>query len=120
MMLQTLALFATSSLVSAQRPLPKNFTCAHSFEAECNVDHRPTWNKNLTCDECIRKIYEDIKKDDPEIDCKKAAEDFAKEGCKASSRSFNCTHSFEAECGTKPLPPWNKGLTCEECVKKID
>ncbi len=89
-------------------------------QAECATGHQPSWNKNLTCEECVKKVDKEIHAREPDAACEdKEAKAFLKSNCEASANTFNCKHSFEAECGTQ-RPPWTANLTCDECVRTID
>jgi hypothetical protein len=106
--------------IGSDASIELEFNCTHSFEAECDADPLPPWNKNLTCAECVRKIDGDIHKRDPEADCDKEAKEFVKKDCKAGGRSLNCKRIFQMECNSTLRPERTKNLTCDECVRTID
>ena len=95
------------------------FNCTHSFEAECDRDTLPPWNKNLTCEECVKKIDKAIHAREPTADCDKEAKIFLESGCSAGDRSKKCKGVFMEEC-SKERPAWTHNLTCTKCVEEVE
>ena len=100
--------------------LPQRSSAFRRLQAECAAGRQPSWNKNLTCEECVRKVDKEIRAREPDAACEdEAGREFLKGNCEASQNTLNCTHAFEAECGAD-RPPWTANLTCDECVRQID